>query len=61
MCKDLKKCDSLESRKGRTKEKKRIVYDKAPKLYNELLETYFNGYNNILVAKTKKILNFTTI
>ena len=26
LCKDLKRFDSLESRKGRTKEKKSIVY-----------------------------------
>ena len=33
------------------------MYEKAPELYNELLETYFDGYNNFLVAKTKKIVS----
>ena len=53
--KKLNKYNSLEPRKRHTKETKSIVYRKASKRYNELLETHFDGYNNFSVAKTKKI------
>ena len=51
----LKKFDSPEPHKGHTKEKKSIVNGKVSKLYNEILEIYFDQYNNFSVAKTKRI------
>ena len=35
--------------------KKSIVCSKASKLFDELLETYFNEYSNLSVAKIKKL------
>lgn len=42
----LNKFDCIELHKRHTKEKKSIVNNKASKLYNELLESYFDQYNN---------------
>ena len=39
LCKDLNNVHGLEPRKGRTREKKSIVFEKALELCNELLET----------------------
>ena len=34
------------------------MYDTVSELYNDLLGIYFNGYNNLTVAKQKMIIFF---
>ena len=49
---DLTKLSSVKSNKEQTnKKKKNIVYNKASKLYNELLRRYFNEYKNFCSSK----------
>ena len=49
---DLTKLSSVKSNKEHTHTKKiNIVYNKASKLYNELLRRYFNEYKNFCSSK----------
>ena len=34
------------------------MYDTVSELYNDLLGIYFNGYNNLIVAKQKIMIIF---
>ena len=45
----------LKTQKERTEKRKTNVYDKSSELYNDLLEIYFDEYNDLQVSKRKKI------
>ena len=53
--KDLNNSNKLKTQKEKTKKKKIIVYDAASKLSNELLETYFDEYNELQMLRGKNI------
>ena len=52
---ELNKFYYINPRKGRTKENKKPVYDKASELYNEYLEIFFNQYMTLSDANKRKL------
>ena len=60
--KGLNKFNKLKTQKEKTKTKKINVYDVASELYNEMLETCFDEYNELSDAKRKNIkLNYDPV
>ena len=54
-CSELNKFSNTKPWKGRTKDKKAIVYNNASEIYNDYLEIYFNQYMTRLDAKRRKL------